>query len=486
VARTGINYLIIFRVLGSLLFIESFFLALAMIVSVIYGEDDLHAFMITIGIALIVGALSRLFTRNINKDIHKREGYIIVSLVWFFFSFIGSLPFIFSGYIPDFTNAFFETMSGFTTTGSSILDDIESLPHGLLFWRSIIQWMGGMGIVVLSLIVLPILGIGGMQLFSAEVPGPVPDKLHPRVKETAKRLWFLYIILTLSEALLLILGGMSVFDAVCHSFTTMATGGYSTKQASIAHWDSAYIHYVISIFMIIAGMNFTLIYFGMKLKFKMIFKNEEFRYYLGFILIFTLIVSSVLYYSGHGNLETSFRDALFQTSSIITTTGYITSDYMNWLPFAVTLIFIMMFIGGSAGSTGGGMKVMRIVLILKNSLMEFKRLIHPHAIVPVRYNDVPLKPQIVTNVLAFSVIYILIFITGTIAMSALGLDLETAMSSVITSLGNIGPGLADVGPAYSFSGIPTAGKWILSFLMLVGRLELFTVLILFSPVFWRK
>jgi trk system potassium uptake protein TrkH len=478
--------MIILRVLGSLLYIESFFLALALIVSIIYGEDDIRAFVITIGIALSVGFFSQIITRRSDKEIKKREGYIIVSLVWLFFSGIGSLPFIISGYIPNFTNAFFETMSGFTTTGSSILDNIESLPHGLLFWRSIIQWMGGMGIIVLSLIILPILGIGGMQLFSAEVPGPVPDKLHPRVKETAKRLWFLYIVLTLTETLLLSLGGMGLFDSVCHSFTTMATGGYSTKQASVAYWDSAYIHYVISIFMIIAGTNFTLIYFGMKLKFRKIFSNEEFKYYIGFILVFTIIIGFTLYMTSNSGIEKSFRDALFQVSSIITTTGYITSDYMTWFPFTVTLIFMIMFIGGSAGSTGGGMKVMRIVLILKNSLMEFKRLIHPHAIVPVRYNNMPLKSQVVTNVLAFAVIYILIFVIGTIVMSAMGLELNTSMSAVITSLGNIGPGLGEVGPSYSFSGIPAAGKWFLSFLMLVGRLEIFTVLILITPIFWKK
>ncbi|NPA44255.1 MAG: TrkH family potassium uptake protein [Chlorobi bacterium] len=484
--RGNINFNIIFRVLGSLLFIEAFFLMLALLVSLIYGEDDKIAFLITIGIASSIGLISRLITSNKKKEIGKREGYIIVSFVWVVFSFVGSLPFILSGYIPNLTNAFFETMSGFTTTGSSILNDIEALPHGLLFWRSIIQWMGGMGIIVLSLAILPILGIGGMQLFSAEVPGPVPDKLHPRVTETAKRLWLIYVVFTIAETTLLLFGGMDLFDAVNHSFTTMATGGYSTKQASIAHWDSAYIQYVIILFMFIAGTNFTLAYFGFKLKFKKIIHNEEFRYYLGFILLISIVSAIVLYNTSNLGIEKSFRDSLFQVVSLITTTGYATADYLKWFPFIITILFISMFFGGSAGSTGGGIKFMRIVLLMKNSVAEFKRLIHPHAIIPVRFNHSTVKPQIITNILAFIVLYVSIFVGGTIVMSAIGLDLQSSMGAVITSLGNVGPGLGEQGPAGNFYNVPAIGKWFLSFLMLVGRLELFTVLILFSPSFWKK
>jgi len=484
--KGNINFNIIFRVLGSLLFIEAFFLFLSLLVSLFYKEDDKTAFIITIGIASFLGLFSRLLTKNSKKDIGKREGYIIVSFIWVIFSFVGSLPFIISGYIPDLTNAFFETISGFTTTGSSILNNIEELPHGLLFWRSIIQWMGGMGIIVLSLAILPILGIGGMQLFAAEVPGPTPDKLHPRVKETAKRLWLIYLIFTVAETILLLFGGMDLFDAVNHSFTTMATGGYSTKQASIAHWDSAYIHYIIILFMFIAGTNFTLAYFGLKLKFKRVFKNEEFRYYFFFIISFTIISATVLFFNSNLGIEKSFRDALFQVVSLITTTGYATANYLKWFPFIITILFVAMFFGGSAGSTGGGIKIMRIVLLLKNSVAEFKRLIHPQAIIPVRFNHTTVKPQIITNILAFIVLYISIFVFGTIIMSAIGLDLETSMGAVITSLGNVGPGLGEFGPAGNFHNLPALGKWVLSFLMLVGRLELFTVLILFSPSFWKK
>ncbi len=484
--KGNINFNIIFKVLGSLIFIEVFFLTIALFVSFLYKEDDTMAFVYTIGIAILVGLTSRILTNKSRNEIGKKEGFIIVSFVWIIFSFIGSLPFIISGYIPNLTNAFFETISGFTTTGSSILNDIEALPHGLLFWRSLIQWMGGMGIIVLSLAVLPILGIGGMQLFAAEVPGPVPDKLHPRVKETAKRLWIIYVAFTLFETILLIFGGMDFFDAINHSFTTMATGGYSTKQASVAYWESPYIHYVIILFMFIAGTNFTLAYFGFKLKFRKIFRNEEFRYYLGFILIFTIIISLVLYYTSSFGIEKSFRDSLFQVVSLITTTGYATANYIKWFPFITVLLFISMFLGGSAGSTGGGIKIMRIVLLIKNSVAEFKRLIHPQAIIPVRFNHNPVKAQIVTNILAFIVLYMLIFVGGTVIMASLGLDLETAMGAVITSLGNVGPGIGELGPAGNFYSVPDMGKWFLSFLMLVGRLELFTVLILFSPTFWKN
>ncbi len=477
----------IFKILGSLLLVESFFLVISLGIALLYGEGDSLAFLKTIAISLGLGLLLRLLTRKVvNPNVGKREGYFIVSFVWVMFSIIGALPFFLRGGIPSFTDAFFETMSGFTTTGSSILNDIESLPHGILFWRSLIQWMGGMGIIVMSLLILPALGIGGMQLFSAESPGPVADKLHPRVKETAKRLWLIYTILTVMEAILLVFGGMSVFDAVNHSFTTMATGGYSTKQASIGYWDSAYIQYVIIVFMFIAGMNFSLVYFGFKLQFKKIIQNEEFKAYMLITLIVTVSIAAILFLNEGTGFEQSIRDALFQVVTIMTTTGYATADYLTWHPFAWTLLFFMMFLGASAGSTAGGIKTMRVVVVVKNSIAEFKRLIHPNAVVPVRYNGKPLNITIVNNILAFVVIYILIFSVGTLVMLAAGLDFLTAVGSVATSLGNIGPGLGTTGPATNFYHLPDFAKWVLAFLMLVGRLELFTVLVLFSPIFWRK
>lgn len=480
------NFKIIIRVLGFLLIIEGIAILLALLVSAIYNEHDLNAFIISAGINLSIGGLIVLSTKNANKNIGKHEGFIIVTLVWVVFSFFGCLPFILSGSIPNFTNAFFETMSGFTTTGSSILSDIEALPHGILFWRSIIQWLGGMGIIVLSLTVLPVFGIGGMQLFVAEVPGPTPDKISPRISQTAKTLWVIYLGFTITETILLSLGGMTVFDAICHSFTTMATGGFSTKQASIAYWSSPFIQYVIIVFMFFAGTNFTLSYLVIKGRFKSVLKNEEFKYYALFTIGFTLIIFIGLLISTQIKAEPAFRDAFFQVVSILTTTGYATADYLKWTPILTILLFSLFFFGGSTGSTGGGIKIMRIVLLLKNSYYEMRRMLHPNAVIPVKFNKHAVDSKIINNVLAFFMLYITIFGLSTIIFTIIEPDVESAMGAVATSLGNIGPGLGNVGPTENFLHIRPAGKWFLSFLMLLGRLELFTVLALFSPAFWKR
>jgi trk system potassium uptake protein TrkH len=481
-----INSRSIFKILGFLLLLEGIFILSAVPIAMIYGESDAFEIFISSLFAIIIGGIPLLLSWNSKINISKKDGYIIVSVGWILLSVFGAIPFVYTGAIPSYTDAFFETMSGFTTTGASILNDIESLSHGLLYWRSLTQWIGGMGIIVLSLAILPLLGIGGMELFVAEVPGPVPDKLHPRVKGTAKRLWLIYVTLTVAQTLLLWIGDMDLYDAVCHSFTTMATGGYSTKQASVAHWDSPYIHYVIILFMFIAGTNFTLSYFAMHFRFRRLFVDEEFRYYFGIVFIFTLFMTLIMIFSMNVAVEESFRNTLFQVVSLITTTGYITSDYELWKPILIIALVILMFIGGSAGSTGGGIKVVRIVLVLKNSALELKRLIHPNAVIPVRYNRQTVNPQIITNVLAFVSFYFLISIVGVIIMSAFNYDLDTSLGAVVTCLGNVGPGLGLVGPVDSFSHVPALGKWFLSFLMLIGRLELFTVLILFTPEFWKK
>lgn len=480
------NLKIIIRVLGFLIFVEGVAMLLALAVSVIYGEYDTKAFLISSGICIGLGGVIAGLTNGTKKDIGKREGFIIVALVWIVFSFFGSLPYILSNSIPNFTNAFFETISGFTTTGSSILNDIEALPHGILFWRSISQWLGGMGIIVLSLAILPVFGIGGMQLFVAEVPGPAPDKISPRIRQTAKTLWVIYLGFTLTEIVLLWIGGMSLFDAICHSFTTMATGGFSTKQVSIAHWSSPFIQYVIVVFMFLAGTNFTLSYLALKGKFKSVFKNEEFKYYVIFILGFTALIFIGLLISSEMGIEKAFRDSLFQVVSIITTTGFATADYLLWTPFLTILIFALFFFGGSAGSTGGGIKIMRIVLLLKNSYYELRRMIHPHAVIPVKFNKRTVDPKIITNVLAFFMLYFIIFAVSTILFTLIEPDMESAMGAVATSLGNIGPGFGNVGPSENFLHISPLGKWFLSFLMLLGRLELFTILVLFSPTFWKQ
>ncbi|UCH15272.1 MAG: TrkH family potassium uptake protein [Bacteroidales bacterium] len=482
-----INFKVVSYILGVLLIIEAIFMLLSVSVSLMYGENDYKYLLISSLIVLVIGLILFLLFKTSDKSLGKREGYIIVSLGWIVFSIFGAIPFYISGSIPSYTDAFFETMSGFTTTGASILrpEEYEMIPNGLMFWRCLTQWLGGMGIIVLSLSILPILGIGGMQLFVAEVPGPAPDKLHPRIKETAKRLWGIYFIFTLSEMLLLRLGGMSFFDAICHSFTTMATGGYSTNPNSITYF-SPYIQYVIIVFMFLAGTNFTLSYLAMHFKLKQVINNEEFRFYLFFIFLFSIIITFVLRFTSVQSIENSFRHSLFQVVSILTTTGYTTTDYLKWAPIGITLIFLLMFFGGSAGSTGGSIKIIRVVLLLKNSILELKRLIHPNAVIPVRLNSQAVSSQIVTNVLAFVSFYILTVMISTGVISALGYNLESSLGAVAATLGNIGPGIGAVGPAENYADIPVFGKWFLSFLMLIGRLELFTVLILFAPSFWRK
>ncbi|NQZ76270.1 MAG: TrkH family potassium uptake protein [Ekhidna sp.] len=481
------NYKVIFKVIGILLLINGAFMLLCLPFSFYYGEGDHVALSLSAAITMGVGGLLFFFTRNLeSNDLRKKDGYLIVTMGWLSMSFFGTLPYILSGAIPDITNAFFETLSGFSTTGATVLADIESVEKGILFWRSLTQWIGGMGIIVLTVAILPLLGIGGMQLFVAEAPGISPDKLSPRIKETAKRLWIIYCGLTLSEMVLLWLGGMTFYDAINHSLTTMATGGFSTKNASIAHYSDPFIQYVIIAFMFLAGTNFTMTYFGLHGDFKKVLRNEEFRFYLIFCVVTSLLVGLIIYNLGHDTFEKSIRDALFQIVSVVTTTGYVTHDYTAWTSFLTVLFFLLMFAGGSAGSTAGGVKLVRHILLIKNSLLELKRILHPSAIIPVRFNGKSVSRDITFNVLAFIMIYILIVCLGAIAVSSFGIDFNTSLGAIATTLGNIGPGIGDVGPVDNFAHLPMGVKWILSFMMLLGRLELFTVLILFTPYFWRK
>ncbi len=481
-----INLRVISNIIGFLLILDGIAMMFGIPFSIYYGDDDILVLLISgIGTA-IFGFVLYYFTKGSDKEIRKREGYIVVSLGWIAMTIFGAIPFVVHGSIPSITDAFFETMSGFTTTGASILNDIESLPHGLLFWRSLTQWLGGMGFIVLSLAILPILGIGGMQLFVAEVPGPTKDKIHPRIRETAKRLWGIYVLFTLVEAILLFIGGMDVFDSICHSFTTMATGGFSTKQSSIAYFDSPFIQYVIILFMFMAGMNFSLHYYWLHRKFKPLTNNEEFRFYSLLVLVFTIIVTLGVVFKPNVDIELTFRDSLFQVVSMITTTGFVTADYLSWGIFFHVIFFLLLFIGGSAGSTGGGIKIVRHLILIKNSALELRRLIHPRAVLPVRFNKSTVNQEIVLNIMAFLLLYIGVFIFGTLVLSLIGLDFLTSMGAVATSLGNVGPAIETVGPIENFAHLPAFGKWFLSFLMLMGRLELFTVLIIFSPSFWKN
>ena len=472
---------------------------LAAVVSAIYKDGAALSITLASISTMFAGVFAMYYTRGHRKEVKKKEGYIIVTFGWIVMSISGMLPYIFSGAIPDITNAFFETISGYTTTGASIMDDIESMPEGILFWRSLTHWIGGMGIIVLAIAILPLLGIGGMQLFTAEAPGPSADKLHPRITDTAKRLWLIYVGYTIAETILLKLAGMSFFDAINHALATLSTGGFSTKNASVAHWnDQPMIQYIIIVFMILAGTNFVLSYFAFKGKVQRIFKDEEFRFYLLFIAVATVIVGLVIYFQANiseltpgypmvlGKLESSFRHALFQIVAVLTTTGFVTADFTQWTSFLTIFFFGLFFVGGSAGSTSGGIKVMRHLLIIKNGVLEFKRTLHANAVIPVRYNNKTVKEEIVNNIIGFFVLYMLLFIIGAMVLGFLGLDFESAIGGAASSLGNVGPALGSLNPVSNFNSLPDLAKWWCGFLMLAGRLELFTVLILLTPYFWKR
>ncbi len=495
----SLNYKIIFHLLGLLLLVNGGFMLLSALISFLYKDGVVLEMFLAGFTTLFIGGVVMLTTRKHRKEIQKRDGYIIVTFGWVSMALVGTLPYLFTGAIPGFANAFFETMSGYTTTGASILSDIESLPKGVLFWRSITHWIGGMGIIVLAIAILPLLGIGGMQLFTAEAPGPGGDKLHPRITDTAKRLWLIYVSYTVAETILLKVAGMSLFDAMNHSLSTLSTGGFSTKNASVAYWnDKPIIQYIIIVFMFLAGTNFVLSYFAFKRRFKRVFQDDEFKWYAGMIVFFTFIAAILIYLQADvslssiehpmiwGEAESAFRHGLFQVLSVITTTGFISADYTLWTPFLAVFFFGLMFLGGSAGSTAGGVKVVRHLLMIKNGILEFKRTLHPNAILPVRYNNRSVQQPIVYNVLGFFILYMLSFIFGVLVFSWLGLDYKTALGGAASTLGNVGPALGDLGPVNNYGALPTAAKWWASFLMLIGRLELFTVLILFTPFFWRN
>jgi trk system potassium uptake protein TrkH len=483
--------------MGVLLLFNGGLMLLSALVS--YSYQDGVAFEITLAAFLVlsIGALFMLFGRQHEKQIQKREGYLIVSLGWILMAVSGTIPYLLTGTFTDFASSFFEAMSGYTTTGASVLNDIEILPKGVLFWRSTTHWIGGMGIIVLAIAILPFLGIGGIQLFTAEAPGPGGDKLHPRITDTAKRLWLIYVVYTCLETLLLWLAGMSFFDAINHAMSTVSTGGFSTKNSSIAFWnDQPLIQYIISFFMLLAGTNFVLSYFIFTRKFQKIIADEEFKVYLSFIFVFTLLATVVILNQESmavlGNsfswtqIETSFRAALFQVIAVITTTGFVSADFTQWTPFLTVVFFGLMFLGGSSGSTSGGVKVVRHMLMIKSGFLEFKRALHPNAIIQARYNNKTVSDSIAYNILGFFILYMLSFIIGAVGFGSLGINFESAVGLSASTLGNVGPALGDFGPSSTYAALPQSGKLWATFLMLLGRLELFTVLIILTPFFWRK
>lgn len=496
----SLNFKIVTSFLGLTAILNGVFMLLSSSFSIYHNESSVKG-MLTAGIFTIsLGFFMWFFNRNAPKNIKKREGYVIVTLGWVILTLTGALPYLFTGSINSIPDAIFETISGYSTTGASIINDIEILPKGILFWRSATHWIGGMGIIVLTIAILPLLGIGGMQLFMAEAPGPSADKMHPRITQTAKRLWLIYVSLTLIEFFLLKIAGMTWFDAINHAMATMSTGGFSTKNASMAYWNHMpMVQYIIIAFMFIAGANFMVIYFGLKGRFKKMFQNEEFRYYLFGVMAMTTVITLLIIFFQDPNLHTSinhpkpwgeyesaFRHASFQVLSIITTTGFVSADYTMWSYFATTLIFSLFLVGGSAGSTSGGVKIVRHIIMIKNSILEFKKLLHPNAIIPVRYNDHGVSRIIVFNILSFFVLYMSIFIISAIILTFFGLDFQSAIGASASSLGNIGPALGSLGPVNNYAALTDGAKLFCSFLMLIGRLELFTVLILFTPFFWRK
>jgi len=480
-----LNYKVVIHTLGALWI----FLAVSMLMPLgwawYYGEGDLLAFIITIMLTAAAGISAWKLTPA-KSEIGIRDGFAIVTFGWVSMAFFGAFPAFISGTIPSFTDAFFESMSGFTTTGASILNDIESLPHGVLFWRSLTHWLGGMGIILLSLAILPMLGVGGMQLFRAEVPGPVTDKLTPRIRQTAEILWGVYLLLTVSETALLMVGGMSFFDALCHTFGTMATGGFSTKNASIAAYDNPFIHWVIILFMIFAGVNFALHFRALKGDLKVYPRDPEFRFFLTVIagaIVLLLIFSYPGLFNGFGE---QLRHTVFQVVSIMTTTGYVTHDFESWTPTGHFILLALMFIGGMAGSTGGGMKTMRIFIIIKQARMELRQIIHPRGVFPVRLGKRVISDEVVKNIFGFFLLYALFFILGAVVMTFFKLDLVSAIAASAACLNNIGPGLGAVGPTDNYYLIPALGKWVLCGLMLLGRLEVYTVVILFSRFYWKR
>jgi len=478
----------ILRIIGILLLVLGLSMGVPLGCS-LYLKDGAHTgHAMAMALTMAMGAILTFASAKTDSQtyINQKEGMAVVALGWFAIGLFGALPFFLAPNFTTYTDAFFESVSGFTTTGSSIMTHIEGAAPSLLLWRSLIQWLGGMGIIVLSLAILPFLGVGGIQLYKAEVPSPVPDKLTPRLSESAKILWMVYAGMTLVLGIFLYLGGMPVFDSICHALTTLPTGGFSPKNSSIAHYNSAYFDYTITIFMILAGINFSLHYQMLKGNSLAFWRDSECRFFLGLVLVLTLIITFNTLGPVYDNFAMAFRIAAFQVASIITTTGFATADYELFPGLSQSLIFFCMFLGASAGSTGGGMKCARILVCCKYCYRELFKLIHPRSVSHIKVNNTIISEELLRAILGFLALYILIFVVATLLLTEMGVDMLTAIGATASCIGNIGPGFGSVGPAENFAHLPSAGKWLLSWCMLAGRLELYTVIILLVPEFWTK
>jgi trk system potassium uptake protein TrkH len=461
-------------------------LAVTTLVAFVYGDGDGPAFLLATAIPLAVGYGGYRLT-DIVRDLSVREGYAVVAFAWLIIGLAGALPFIITGVVDSPVEAVFESISGFTTTGATVFADIEALPHGILLWRSFTQWLGGMGIIVLGIAILPYLGVGGMQLFRAEVPGPTPERLQPRIAQTAKLLWYVYAGMTAAQATLYVVGGLSVFDAVTHAFSTMSTGGFSPKSASIAAFDSAYVQYVTIVFMFLAGVNFSLHYRALSSRGRIYVRDAEFRFYATLLLGAAVLVAGLVFATGGARVggERVVRDALFQVVSIGTTTGFVTRDYELW-PLGAQLVLLgLMFVGGMSGSTGGGVKTVRIHVLMRHVVAEMKKSVHPRAVVATRVGTKVVSEGVLLNVLAFLLLYVLLYAAGALLLALLGSDLPTAVGASAAAIGNIGPGLGEVGAVDNYGWMGSGSQVVLVFLMVAGRLELFTILLLFHPDLWR-
>lgn len=477
------NYGIVRRVLGDILIVESLLMIPSMLIAFYTGGNDINAFVIAIIITSIVGFFMR---RNKHgKLINSSDGLAIVAFGWLLASIFGALPLFLSG-TTNYLDALFETVSGFTTTGATVISNVEALPQGLLFWRSFTHWIGGMGILVFTIALIPALGIGGFQIFKAESPGPVAGKIAPRIKDTAKILYALYFGMTILQIIMLRIGGMNLFDSMVYTFGTVGTGGFATKNNSVAFYNSSYIHLVIATFMIMAGTNFTIYYSILKRKFKDAFLDEELRLYLTIVVVSVVAIAANLYLTNYNNLALSLRDSYFQVSSVMTTTGYTTADFDLWPSFSKGILLLLMFIGASAGSTAGGLKVIRILILFKLIRREISKIFHPRAVIPIKANDRIVRSDTVASINSFVALYFVIFVISTLLVTLEGVNLESAASSVVATLSNIGPGLGFVGPTQNFGAFRNPTKILFTFLMLLGRLELFTIIALLAPKNWRR
>ena len=483
-----INHRLICKILGQLLFLEAVLLLVSLCVALGYQGDDVFAFLITILITIGVGLTLKWQGAHADNSMSRRDAYLVVTLTWIVYSFFGTFPFLISGYLHSFTDAYFETMSGFTTTGATIIDDVEALPHGLLFWRSLTQWIGGLGIVFFTIALLPSLVGGQTKVFAAEATGPIKTKLHPRLSTSAKWIWSIYLVLTIACIISYYLGGMNFFDSFNYAMTTTATGGFATHNTSTEFFHSPSLEYICTLFTFLSGINFTLLYAAViKLKLKNLFKNSEFRFYLFLVTTFTAFIMIELMAMRNYNLEHAFRSAIFQVVSFITTTGLFNDDAALWPHVTWVILALCMFFGACSGSTSGGIKCIRGVMMFRIVKNEFRQILHPNAVLPLKIDGVNVPNQKRVTLFAFLVTYLLICLLISFTMIAMGIDNTNAITITLSCVGNVGPTLGtEIGPTMSWSELPDIAKWFCSLMMLIGRLEIFSVLVILTPAFWKE